>query len=376
MSIFDIAMLPARQGDSILVTWGREDHAHALLVDAGPIGAYQDITEALVDALPTRRLDLLVMTHIDADHVEGTIRLISDRALGIDVGEIWFNGARHLSDYLAPEHGEILGAIIEHRGLKWNSSFGGHAVRLPDDGPPKSVRMCCDMVLTVLAPTAQSLDVLCSDWRKALKRHNLDFDSEATALTSLEMRQALVPEASYLPVPDDDDGWLGAPALVDVHAVAAGRSGSDHSKPNASSIAIVAELGSQRVMLAGDTTVAALTPGLGRLLNHRKAASLPLDAFKLPHHGSQRNIDSNLVETLPARHYLFSSNGAYFGHPDAEAVATVLKHCPEEATLWFNYRHDKTSVWDDDRLRATHRYNVRYPSKVPGRLRLSLGDAP
>ena len=37
-------------------------------------------------------LDLLVLTHVDADHVEGMIMLVNDANVGIDVEEVWFNG--------------------------------------------------------------------------------------------------------------------------------------------------------------------------------------------------------------------------------------------------------------------------------------------
>ena len=374
MGTLDVEMLPARQGDAILLRWGEDEHAHAMLVDAGPIHAYDDVVARLRE-LPNPRLDLLVMTHVDADHVEGTIRLVSDRGLGLVIDEVWFNGAVHLTDELAPVHGEILGTVIEHRGLPWNTRLGGRAVRLPDAGPPTEVEVCCGLRLTVLAPTRESLVALRDDWESALARHHLEFNSEETALAALEKRKRLVPEESYLTPEDDDDAYLSGGSL-DVGHLADERSGADHSKPNASSIVLLAEVGSHSVLLAGDTTVEALGPGLARLLAARDLEALPLTAFKLPHHGSQNNISAELVEALPAQHYLFSSNGAYFGHPDPETVATVLEYGPPDLTLCFNYEQSSSAMWNDDRLREAHGYSVQFPEDQPGLLRVQCGEAP
>lgn len=370
--MLDVELLPARQGDAILLRWGQGDHTHAILVDAGPIHAYDDVVARLRE-LPDRKLDLLVMTHIDADHVEGVIRLVSDRGLGLDISEVWFNGAQHLTDELAPVHGEILGMVIEHRGLPWNASFVGQAVRLPDEGPPTVVERCCGLRLTVLAPTSHSLLALRDDWDTALSRHGLLFDSTETAMAALEKRKKLVPEDSYLSPREDDDGYLGGESS-EVSSLAAQRSGSDDSKPNASSIVLLAELGTRRVLLAGDTTAEAIQPGLARLLEQRHVQTLPLTALKVPHHGSKNNISAELVAALPAQAYLFSSSGAYFGHPDPEAVATVLQYGPPNLALCFNYQQPSTVRWDDDELRESYGYSVQYSEDVPGRVRVQWED--
>jgi hypothetical protein len=56
---------------------------------------------------------------VDADHIEGCIRLLQDEKLGLDIREIWFNGQPQLDglpdpadDQLGPEQGEFLGALI------------------------------------------------------------------------------------------------------------------------------------------------------------------------------------------------------------------------------------------------------------------------
>ena len=65
---------------------------------------------------------------------------------------------------------------------------------------------------------------------------------------------------------------------------------------------------------------------------------------------------------VPARHYLVSTNGDIFHHPDDEAIARIVVDAPDGATVWFNYRTPRTERWDDVQLRAEHHYDVRYPT--------------
>jgi beta-lactamase superfamily II metal-dependent hydrolase len=94
-------------------------------------------------------------------------------------------------------------------------------------------------------------------------------------------------------------------------------SANDTSAPNRSSIVLLAEYAGNTVLLPGDATPRALLAGIRRLLAQRSRQRLELTAFKLPHHGSTRNITKDLLELLPADNYLFSSDGGIFGHPDA-----------------------------------------------------------
>jgi hypothetical protein len=69
------------------------------------------------------------------------------------------------------------------------------------------------------------------------------------------------------------------------------------------------------------------------------------------------------LECLPATHYLFSSDGSYFQHPDPAAVARVLQYGADGAELVFNYDTARTRAWDDDQLRERFRHRVRYPAE-------------
>ncbi len=77
--MFRIEMLPAAHGDCLWIEYGSGREIHRILIDGGPAHAYPALRERILH-LPAdeRHFDLLVITHIDADHIEGIIRLLLD----------------------------------------------------------------------------------------------------------------------------------------------------------------------------------------------------------------------------------------------------------------------------------------------------------
>lgn len=162
--MFTVEMLPAQRGDCLWLTYGEGDERHHVLVDAGPqdtIGTLVPELERRIAALPgrTNRVELLVVTHFDADHVQGVVSLLSDpRRLRL-FRDVWFNGYRHLlpgptppDDLLGGLDGERLTQTLLTDPGRWNRAFRGGPVALPDDAPPPVVRLPGGLRLTVIGP--------------------------------------------------------------------------------------------------------------------------------------------------------------------------------------------------------------------------------
>jgi hypothetical protein len=160
--------------------------------------------------------------------------------------------------------------------------------------------------------------------------------------------------------------------LADLASLAAEKASKDSSVPNGSSIALLIEHRGASVVLGADAFGTVLGAGLSAVAAHRGATDLPVDAFKLPHHGSKNNVLEALLKVAPARHYLVSSNGDVFHHPDDQAVARVVVHAPPGATLWFNYRNRRTERWADPGLHAQHDFRTAYPDDEPRGVVLEL----
>ena len=82
---------------------------------------------------------------------------------------------------------------------------------------------------------------------------------------------------------------------------------------------------------------------------------------KVPHHGSQKNVSAKALALVPAKHYVISTSGERFGHPDDVALARIVTTAPQNTTLWFNYASTpRTERWADDALTSEHHYATRF----------------
>src|SRR5918996_17080 len=157
--MFSLEMLPAGHGDALWIEYGDRDRPHRILIDGGT-GPTYDVLRARVAALTPeeRKFELMVVTHIDADHIEGMIRLVQDERLAMQIGDLWFNGWKHLPmDVFAPAQGEILSALLVELGIPWNKAFEEGPACVPDDGPLPKIELEGGLRLTVLGPTSAEL---------------------------------------------------------------------------------------------------------------------------------------------------------------------------------------------------------------------------
>jgi hypothetical protein len=353
--MFDIHMLPADHGDCLWIDYGDEAKPRHILIDAGTPGTWPRLRKK-IDAERAKNngklhFELFVVTHIDADHIGGSIKFLEECGpMGITFGEVWFNGWHQLDNEAPPDvlgamQGEALTALIDSHNFKWNEKFGRRAVMVPDRGALPSVSYA-DMRLTLLSPTFEKLQKLKPDWEKEVVKAGLK-PGEAFDVEDVEK-------------PSDELG-------EDVEDMANQRFDPDQTKPNGSSIAFIAEHDGKRVVFGADAHADVLLASLKRgPLAH--ADALALDVFKIAHHGSKKNISRELIEALPAKRYLVSTSGAIFGHPNPEAIARIAVFGPENKALDFNYRTEFNKEWDSKSRKLDWGLTTRYGDEEKGLL--------
>ena len=349
--MFRITMLPARHGDALWIEYGDEGSPRRILVDGGPTSrSTADRIRGLLEhgaaGEADHDLELMVVTHIDADHIAGILGLLEDRTVYVHVRDLWFNGWRHLpTDRLGAKQAEALGAAIVRRRLPWNGDFGGEAVMVPDQGPLPVVELPGGMRLTLLSPTREALADLRPVWEREVR--------EAGLVPGHPAEQA---EARLDRLGDTE---------LDPDELASEPFEDDRSEANLASIAMLAEFEGSSLLLTGDAGAAILADGLRRLAAERAVDRIEVDAFKLPHHGSRHNVSGEVLDLVECDRFLISTNGDIFGHPDPVAVSRVITR-PGTCTLAFNHRTDTTERWDSSRLRRRFGYETVYPGGDAG----------
>ncbi len=344
-----IEMLPARHGDCIFIEYGSAKKPYRMLIDAGPAPTYINLRERILTIPENKRhFELFVITHIDADHIEGAVRLLQDKDLKITYGDIWFNGWKHLTrkPILGGVQGEYLTALIEKEKLPWNEAFGGQSIVVPDEGPLPVHELKGGMKLTLLSPTWTQLDKLRPKWKKEVEAAGLVPGKAKMALEKLATAKKLRP-------------ILGE-AVVNVVKLGGSDFKQDTAPANGSSIAFLAECDGVRGIFSGDAYPNVLAASLSRMLK-KPSEKLALDFFKIPHHGSRSNLSPDLIDMMRCKQYIFSSNGDIFNHPDEESVARVIMHDKTSPLIWFNYTTEFNKMWKNKNLVAKHKYQVKYP---------------
>jgi len=359
----------ALHGDCLFVEWGGTGGKHRMLVDGGPIGAYEALATR-IDALPAneRLFELIVLSHVDTDHIEGVVRLFAEPApqWPFQVNDVWFNGWRHMEqeDTLGGRQGEFFSALLQRRlpPGAWNRAFKGGGVVVPPDGPLPEVTLAGAMKLTLLSPLPSKLDKMREAWRKDLKASGIkpgDIDAAWQELST---------QKKYLP----DEGLLSS-SDSSIATILKRQFKADPAAANGASIAFLAECAAGSCLFLADAHPDAVTASLKRLLEDRGLARLKVDAVKVAHHGSKNNTDVELVRLIDSPRFLFSTSGAQFQHPDEEAIARIIDGAGgRPLTLYFNYLSGFNKRWKEKSLQQKHNYSAIYNEATEGPLVIAL----
>ncbi len=99
--MFRLEMLPARCGDCLLLEYGPPGASRLVVIDGG-LGETAAVLWNRLEGLrhergaETLEIELLVVTHIDNDHIVGIIALLKAAHPTLMIHDIWFNGRHQL----------------------------------------------------------------------------------------------------------------------------------------------------------------------------------------------------------------------------------------------------------------------------------------
>lgn len=329
--LLEVKLLQAGHGDAILVSYGESPVRH-ILVDGGPTQALPNLLEVLAAAREdgTLKLEALVVTHYDFDHIGGIIALLKQRPAWLQINDIWFNGCKHLApaDMLGPHHGDALADLIDRNRLPWNAAFQGQAVTVING---RDIHLPGGMTVRVLSPTARELSALAKQWPAVVAG-----DADSAPGDTLGHGDSWPPPSFF--------------SLVDK------RFSPDTSVANASSIALLLQFAHKRVLLSSDAHAEVVSAALA---TYWPAQKVHINLLKVSHHGSQSNTSATLLQGLSCRRFAISTNGKIHAHPDQVLIARILASS-SNAELIFNYHTTLTARWEQHPT-AWPRYLTRYP---------------
>ena len=355
-----IQMLPAASGDCIYLEFPDPDFR--ILIDGGYAKTYHKYLKKFLLNLAAegKRLNLIVVTHIDNDHINGIKSLLQENGnaknpqiIGID--EIWFNGldqcigARKSEQTMTFSLENILESMspsqinLDYENGSQNISYisGCHLAQLIQSGDYRwnistQNSLVCkeqtilfgDLKIKILNPTIKILNEMKEDW--------LHYLSEKCH-KNIEITKALLFDAAFegfflnneidveieqeeISYSDESSNWLD-------EYTENKETEMDSKTTNCSSIALLLEYKNLKMLFPGDSPIQLFENELPE----------EFDIIKLPHHGSVKNISLEFIKNTKVKYYLLSTDGNRYGHPGKAVIANIIKHTENNTKLIKNY---------------------------------------
>jgi beta-lactamase superfamily II metal-dependent hydrolase len=318
-----IEALQANDGDCLLVHYARTDAPTLrILVDGGSRGIYRDILRPRIDQLRQRgTLDLrmVLVSHVDLDHITGVLDLFRDLERVQDNGgepfcrirTLWHNAfeqvhrgrqatlqsaavsaslggvapsglnAQAAAVVASVRQGAALRDVAERLGIVRNESAMADLVRAPEDSV-RRITIAPGLSLTILGPHDAQLRKLDEEWRRSEVAHPADPAAQAADY----LNRTAANLSSIVLLLEAERAGGGSPVRV----LLTGDAGGDH------------------ILESLDRT--GIGPG-GRI---------HVDLLKVQHHGSNHSTTQDFFERVTADRYVISGNGKH-GIPHADALA-------------------------------------------------------
>jgi len=350
--IFTLDVRRARKGDCLIVHYGTKAEPGLMLIDGGPAEVYKpflkprlaEIRKARgLGANATLPVDLLMVSHIDDDHIKGVLELTKEMIETQGPKPLKINGLWHNT------FDDIIGNNPDHLRAAVTASFG--TASLSGDG--EEVEGLDPEAAKVLASIDQGFRL--RDDSRALKlRINPQFKGKVVIAKKGAKQVDMGKGLKFTVIGPMNDEVL---ALQQAHdeflkkkeakkSEASLAAFTDTSVPNLSSLVVLAEVGGKRILLTGDARGDKVIEGLelAGLLKKDGKSKIHVDIFKCPHHGSRRNNDPISFRRITADHYVFSGNGEH-GNPHRETLEMLLgERGDEKYTVHLTYPIDEIDV--------------------------------
>ncbi|WP_026966537.1 ComEC/Rec2 family competence protein [Algoriphagus terrigena] len=324
----NVKFLKAFNGDAILISYRDKDGVRRnILIDGGPSQTYlrkgkkgkpeYGELHLLVQELRCHdlKIDLLILTHVDDDHIDGILSWIQDDSRAHEViGKVWFNSGKIIAAHLAmaenPELEISLHIKADYKTSipqgatfnKWLEEnnlidgiviFGGKSIELGE------------LKFEFLSPDIDKMTKLLTLWKKEDPNYNT---SAKYAGYSETLKECLAKDTF-----EEDDRVA-----------------------NGSSIAFILTYKNQdKYLFLGDSHPGVVLKQLNEL-GYNKSNPLPVKFVKISHHGSKANTSSELLRAIATDRYVISAHGLSHGHPDKVLLARIIENNPE-SRIYFNY---------------------------------------
>lgn len=381
MSI-QVKIFRAGYGDSFLITINEKHQNINILVDCGLKSTYKDYIREELKSV--KCIDLLILTHIDNDHINGAISLFQDTDIlnDIEIKNIWFNDLYSLlkkknfnieMDY---KDSNIKSEEFKKENFDEEVGFNS-AVELRSymalNKYTKILNSNCGLIecskdlyevlhpinneikFVLLSPHATRNEMLLEKWSQ---HSNIDTDIINDEIIA-EFYEKFGKHESDVDDFDEECSFM----TYDIEKMA-NEDIIESNVVNDSSIAFFIEIKDKKLLFLGDSNPLDVHKSLCKYIKDEEIEELNFELVKVSHHGSKNNTIKDFFEKNSSKKYIISSNGRRFNHPDIECLSKIIVNQKQFKTVVFNYyRDDIYGFWNNQELKEKYKYEIKMPNK-------------
>lgn len=319
----NIKLFKALQGDCILLSYGQNLEKN-ILIDGGMGIECKRQLQKFMNELKAldRKIDILILTHIDCDHIDGILKMFSSREFDFSIIKLMlFNfgdglnkklnisGVEKISEFLVSDRtteisyrqAKSLEKILRENSFSWNE-----LVKRNDIFPIE------DAKITILSPSIEILKEFNTKCEKE-KEKKVKIASKCDFSLSVEQ--------------------LNSKKFEEVVSLA-----------NKSSIAFIFEYEGVKLLFLGDAPSSEIENALLDM-GYTKESPLEVLCCKISHHASKHNTSSNLIQMIRCHNYIISTNMTASGRPSKECLSRIVCNSEQSVNFYCNYKLDYKRIF-------------------------------
>jgi len=333
----------AGQGDSILVS---TDEGTNILIDGGANSLYRRKLRNI-----KKRLDLVVLTHLDNDHILGLRDLLKFDVDNISkndkyvpyIKEVWYNAFKNTSnkadiDFNPPRQSTTasIGNLLKFR--EYMSLVEGK-IRYRDyisiNNITEPLEIGNNIKLILLSPNDEKLKELYLKYKKEFDNTKISNKCKKFDSTILDLSKTIFE--------------------------------SDNSESNGSSIAFILIYKDKKFLFLADAHIPLIVESLKKVRKRyfSNEKRMNFEFIKLSHHGSKNNINYDFIDLVESENYIFLTNSSGHNHPDKETISKILVHNKSlNYSSLIKFRFNYFVVAKDSRYGFTQKDKEEYNFKL------------
>lgn len=335
-----VKFLKADNGDCILISLRDVDGSSKnILIDGGIKKTYKTDKgskgkpefgelKTVIDTIRNseKYIDLLIITHIDEDHIGGIIKWFNDDENAFKlIKEVWFNSGKGIATFLKKPANKDLEHEIHpdkttftslKQGIDFSSYITEKGILFTDIILQGDIHRRFGYDFKILSPNKTKLEILLKEWKTK--------DPDISTASK--------------PKPNDYAKTIKEHLAKDIFL-------EDNAYPNGSSIAFILSKGEENFLFLGDSHPSVILEGLAKF-NFCEDNPLIAKFVKVSHHGSKGNTNIELLKCINSKNYVISTDGSGDQHPSKQLLSRLIKE-NEDCNIYFNYKKRMEMIFSE-----------------------------